>query len=147
MECTAKDRSPARSKPLYRPDPVAPAKAKQGYCYVQSSLLRRSLETNLLAVTTFSGPAHAAAPDQVLGRGAYHAEGPGSFTDTTIRVAASDSTPGVGTDAAGTMSVTDDPSNNTRVSLEAEVFQVFADGSRRNAKPSRQTVRGQTLAQ
>lgn len=83
-----------------------------------------------VAATTFTGPAYAAAPDQVLGKGTFQAQGPGSFSDTTIRVAASDATPGSGLDAAGTLSVTDAPSNSSPVSLEAEAFCVNADGNR-----------------
>lgn len=84
----------------------------------------------LVSVAGFGGAAYAAGPDQVQGQGTFHAEGPGSFTDTTIRVNASDSTPGVGTDASGKLSVTDAPSNNVPVNLEADAFCVNAEGNR-----------------
>ncbi|CAN7315447.1 hypothetical protein LJR078_001757 [Arthrobacter sp. LjRoot78] len=86
--------------------------------------------TALIIVAAVNGPANAAVPDQVLGQGTFHAQATESFTDTTIRASATDSTPGIGTDASGTLSVSDAPSNNVAVHFEAAAFCVNADANR-----------------
>jgi hypothetical protein len=87
----------------------------------------------LLIALVFSpatSPAYAAPPDQVQGQGGYHIEGPATFTDTTFKVNGTDSTPGIGTDARGKISITDDPSNNDPATVQADVFCANADGNR-----------------
>jgi hypothetical protein len=86
--------------------------------------------TALIATAAVSTPAYAAPPDQVQGKGSYRivADVGDLFVDLTADVNATDSTPGVGTDANGRMTITYAPSNDVTSTIKADPFCVNAIG-------------------
>ncbi|WP_104137529.1 hypothetical protein [Arthrobacter sp. ZGTC131] len=82
----------------------------------------------LIATATVSGPANAAAPDQVLGKGTHRVQNGDQFTDVTVDVNATDPTPGAGTDARGKLTFTVEQSVGPDATYKADPFCVNAEG-------------------
>jgi hypothetical protein len=81
----------------------------------------------LVATATVSGPVHAAGPDQVQGKGSHRDE---AGRVHSVDVNATDSTPGVGTDANGKLTLfVGQGFFSTDVTFKADPFCVNAQGN------------------